>query len=176
VGVLGSLVCDYAARQKSNRMKFFVVEQIPTLEPKKLQQEYAFLGGTAVDWLSIRVLELCYTNFEMVGIAQDMKFIGNPFRWVIERRVSIQAEIDAAVLHLYSLSKNQAEILIDSFAVLRKYEERDHGEFRTKRLVLSAYDAMAQAKAAGTAYISPLSPGPADPSLCHVPSATEVAH
>jgi hypothetical protein len=50
---------------------------------------------------------------------------------------------------------------------LRKYEERDHNEFRTKRLVLAAYDAMAEAKAAGTQYVSPLAPPPADPSLCH---------
>jgi hypothetical protein len=167
VGVLGSLVCDYAARQKSSRMKYFVVEQIPTLSPEALREPRGFLDGSAVDWLSVRVLELCYTNHEMLGLADDMNFKGGPFRWDPERRVILQAEIDAALLHLYGLTKEQGEILLDSFAVLRKYEERDHGEFRTRELVLTAYDAMAEAKAAGTAFVSPLSPPPADPSLCH---------
>jgi hypothetical protein len=172
VGVLGSLVCDYAARQKSSRMKYFVVEQIPALSPDALQENHIFLNGNAVDWLAVRVLELCYTNHEMVGLADDMNFKGGPFKWDLGRRLFLQAEIDAALLHLYRLTKEQGEILLDSFAVLRKYEERDHGEFRTKRLVLTAYDAMAMAKAAGTAYVSPLSPPPADPSLCH-PSSVE---
>lgn len=167
VGVLGSLVCDYAARQKSSRMKYFVVEQIPALVPAALQEHHVFLDGTASDWLAIRVLELCFTNHELVGIAKDMDFHGGPFRWNPERRVAIQAEIDAAMLHLYNLTRQQGETLLDSFAVLRKYEERDYNDFRTKRLVLAVFDAMAEAKAAGTAYVSPLSPPPADTSLCH---------
>lgn len=175
VGVLGSLVCDYAARQKSSRMKYFVVEQIPALSPEALNREYQFLNGSAVEWLSSRVLELCYTNREMQGLARDMNFDGEPFRWVPERRMVLQAEIDAAILHLYELKKDQAETLLESFTVLRKYEERDHGEFRTKRLVLTAYDAMAMAKASGTAYQTPLSPPPADISLCHAAEGSDVA-
>jgi hypothetical protein len=53
--------------------------------------------------------------------------------------------------------------VIDSFFVLRKNEERTCGEFRTRRLVLAAYDAMAT----GT-YGSPLDPpaghGPRHPT------------
>lgn len=59
--------------------------------------------------------------------------------------------------------------------MLRKYEERDHGEFRTKRLVLTAYDAMAKAKASGTVYQTLLSPPPADISLCHGVEGSAVA-
>jgi len=50
--------------------------------------------------------------------------------------------------------------VLDSFPVVRKYEERDYGEFRTKRLVLDCYDAMATAAATGTAWCSPLDPPP----------------
>lgn len=167
VGVLGSLVCDYAARQKSNRMKYFVVEQIPVLSPTELLVEQGFLGTTAVAWLANRVFELCYTNVEMAGLAKDMGREHGPFQWSTQRRVALQSEVDAAIMHLYGLSGLQAEMLIDSFTVLRKYEERDHGEFRTKRLVLTAYDAMASAKELGIAYQTPLSPPPGDPSLCH---------
>lgn len=50
--------------------------------------------------------------------------------------------------------------MLDSFFVLRKYEERDCGEFRTKRLVLAAYDAMTGAAETGAPYTSPLDPPP----------------
>ena len=56
--------------------------------------------------------------------------------------------------------RDDAEHVLDSFFVLRKYEERDHGEFRTKRLVLAAYDAMTQAAETGVPFESPLDPPP----------------
>lgn len=165
--VLGSLVMDYAVRQRAMNIKFFVLEQAPVLLPEQLSQEVLWLGAAPVEWLAPRLLELCYTNVELEAFARDLDFEGGPFNWNIDRRPLIQAEIDAAMLHLYELNREQAEWVLDSFTVLRKYEERDHSEFRTKRLVLNMYDAMAKAKEQGTAYVTPISPSPADPSLCH---------
>lgn len=170
--VLSSLVVDYAIRQRAMNIKFFVLEQAPVLSPEQMDQEVHWLGVTAIEWLKSRLLELWFTNVELEAFARDLGFEGRPFIWNKIRRPAIQAEIDAAMLHLYGLTKEQSEWVLNSFTVLRKYEERDHDEFRTKRLVLAAYDAMAEAKAARTAYISPLSPPPADPSLCH-PSSVE---
>ncbi len=144
VAVLSSFVIDYDARQKSSRMKFFVVEQLAILPPAALEVKRAWLGSTARDWLAQRFLELSYTSFELAPFARDLGLDLTPFRWNVERRVLLQAEIDAAVLHLYDLTRSQAEWLLDSFSVLRKYEERDHGEFRTKRHVLEIYDDLAQ--------------------------------
>jgi hypothetical protein len=164
---MSSLTADYCARQKSNAMTFFVVEQIAILAPEKLRDAPDWLGSSVREWLSRRVLELIFTNDELGAFARDLGWDGSPFRWSVERRSLVQAEIDAAVLHLYGLDRGKTEWLIDSFAVLRKYEERDLGEFRTKRLVLEIYDEMAKARASGTAYQTRLSPPPADPSLCH---------
>ncbi len=154
-------------------IKFFVLEQAPVLSPEQMDQEVDWLGATAIEWLKSRLLELWFTNVELEAFARDLGFGGRPFIWNKIRRLAIQAEIDAAMLHLYGLTREQSEWVLNSFTVLRKYEERDHNEFRTKRLVLAAYDAMAEAKAARTAYISPLSPPPADPSLCHPSSAED---
>ena len=63
---------------------------------------------------------------------------------------------------------------MDSFAVVRKYDERDHGEYRTKRLILEIYDAMADAAARGTTYESKLDP-PAGHGPRHDPGG-EVTH
>jgi hypothetical protein len=166
-GVLSSLLVDYAARQKSTRMTFFVVEQLPIIVPSVLAEKNIWLGSTPESWLSDRVLELCYTNEELALFAADLGFNHPPFRWQPERRVVLQAEIDAAVLQLYGLNRTQTEWLLDSFTVLRKYEEADHGEFRTKRLVLEIYDQISTAKQAGRAYQTRLKPAPADPSCCH---------
>lgn len=165
--VLSSLVADYAVRQKTNAMTFFVMEQAAVLSRDSLSEPLTWLGETAGDWLLPRALELFYTNNELYALCEDLGRTHPPFVWNAERRALIQAEIDAAMLHLYGLDREQADWILDSFAVLRKYEERDHGEFRTKRLVLTAYDAMTKAKATGTAFQTPLSPSPADPSLCH---------
>ena len=173
--VLSSLVVDYAVRQKSNRMTFFIVEQIPMLTQHRLHQSERWLGEDTIGWINKRAIELFYTNWELKGLADSLRLEFPPFRWMPERRSILQAELDAAVLHLYGLDRQQAEWILDSFTVLRKYEERDHEEFRTKRLVLAAYDAMADAKKLGTAYKTPLDPPPADPSLCHPSIAVEAA-
>nr|WP_170541148.1 N-6 DNA methylase [Ruegeria arenilitoris] len=173
--VLSSLVTDYGVRQKTNAMTFFVMEQAAVLSRATLDIEYAWLGETAREWLLPRAFELFYTNRELAALAEDLGHSHPPFTWNSQRRAHNQAEIDAAMFHLYGLDREQAEWILDSFTVLRKYEERDHEEFRTKRLVLTAYDAMAVAKQSGVAYQTPLSPPPADPSLCHHAPDTEAA-
>jgi hypothetical protein len=173
--VLGSLVMDYAVRQRAMNIKFFVLEQAPVLTPEQLSHEVLWLGTAPVEWFAPRLLELCYTNVELEAFARDLNFEGEPFNWNIDRRPLIQAEIDAAMLHLYELNREQVEWVLDSFTVLRKYEERGHNEFRTKRLVLAAYDAMAKAKELGTAYVTPISPPPAEVSLCHPAEVREPA-
>jgi len=174
VALMNSLVADYCVRQKSSAMTFFVVEQISIIPPERLHLPLEWLGDSAKDWLANRVLELCYTNEELASFATDLGRDHPPFRWQPDRRVLLQAEIDAAVLHLYGLNRTQAEWLLDSFTVLRKYEERDHGEFRTKRLVLEIYDEMAAAKQTGRAYQTRLNPVPADPSCCHPAKAAPI--
>ena len=173
VGCLSALLTDYSARQRAMNMKYFVVEQIPVPSPEVLSVFLSWLGSSPEDWIADRVLELSYTNEELAPFAADLGRDHPPFRWQPKRRVFLQAEIDAAVLHLYGLSRTQADWLLDSFTVLRKYEERDHGEFRTKRIVLEIYDEMASAKLTGRAYSTRLDPVPADPSCCHVATTVD---
>jgi hypothetical protein len=107
-----------------------------------------------------RVLELTYTSHRIAPYARDLGDAGPPFRWNPERRTAIRAELDAAMMHVYGLGRDEVEHVLDSFPVVRKYEERDYGEFRTKRLVLDCYDAMATAAATGTAWRTALDPPP----------------
>jgi hypothetical protein len=170
IGVLSSLVVDYDARQRSSAMSFFVIEQLALLTPTTLAEHRQWLGSTIRDWLVDRVAELCYTNVELTPFARDLGFAHPPFGWDPERRILMQAEIDAVVLHLYGLGRSQAEWLLDSFTVLRKYEERDCGEFRTKRLVLEMFNELEEAQQNRRTYQTHLDPPPADPRCCQRPS------
>jgi len=93
--------------------------------------------------------------------AVDLGDDGPPFRWDEERRALLRADLDAAFLHVYGLAREEAEHVLDSFPVVHKYDERDHGEYRTKRLVLEAYDRMATSTANGGAGWQPLADIPA---------------
>jgi hypothetical protein len=61
---------------------------------------------------------------------------------------------------VFGLTRTEVEHVLDSFFVLRGYEERDHGEFRTSRLVLDCYDALTESEASGTPYNTPIDPPP----------------
>ncbi len=68
--------------------------------------------------------------------------------------------LDAAYFHLYGLERDEVEHVMESFDALRRREEKQLGEFRTKRLILERYDAMAEAAQDGTAYQTILDPSP----------------
>jgi hypothetical protein len=110
------------------------------------------------DWFLPRVLELAYTAWDLKSFAQDCGEDGPPNIWNAERRFQLQCEIDAAFFHLYSVSRDDAAYILDTFPVLARAEKREHGEYRTKRSVLNIYDALAEASASGQPYVSPLGP------------------
>lgn len=171
IAAMSSLCADYALRQKSTRMNLFVVKQAPVPSPACLSSTN-LLGRPVSDFVVPRVIELCVTSDDMRRMASDCGLGGGPFRWEPERRAAIQAELDALFFHLYGLDRRDTEWVLDSFTVLRKYEERPVekggvGEFRTKRLVLEYYDRMAEAIASGVPYDSPISPPPGDDSQRH---------
>ena len=56
---------------------------------------------------------------------------------------------------------------METFPIVKRKDEAAFGEYRTKRLILEVYDAMAKAIETGEPYQTILDPPPADPSLCH---------
>ncbi|GAA5155837.1 N-6 DNA methylase [Pseudonocardia eucalypti] len=159
-----TLAFDYIARQKisGTGMKYFLTKQLACPTP-------AIFAGpapwepdrTLAEWVTPYVLELSYTSWRIRPYAREMSLDGPPFRWDPERRALLRADLDAAFLHVFGLTRPEAEHVLDSFLVLRKYEERDHGDYRTRRLVLDAYDRMAAASARGGTGWSPLADLPA---------------
>jgi hypothetical protein len=148
VSCLCSLVLDFVARQKIGgiTLNFFYVKQFPVLPPSAFTDaDLAFIVP--------RVLELTYTSNAMKPFADDLGFKGNaPFPWDEDRRALLRAELDARIARLYGLTGDQLRYILDpsdvmgasypseTFRVLKKNEMDRYGEYRTRRLVLEAWD------------------------------------
>lgn len=160
-GILSSIVFDYVTRQKvgGKSMNFFYVKQFPVLTPDQIP--------STMQWQIVkRVAELCYFNHDMDGWAEELweemseeqraelPQLGAQQPWVYnpERRAILQAELDAIFAHLYGLDTEDLRYILDpedicgkgcineTFRVLKDNELRQYGEYRTKRLVLEAWN------------------------------------
>jgi hypothetical protein len=163
VACMSSLVCDFIARVKlgGTHMSAFVLRQLPIPEPAFLDAPPPWDGRTSLrDWVVARAVELTYTAWDLEGFAVAWGHPGAPFRWIPARRQQLLAELDAAFLHVYGLDWDQAEFVLEDFRITKRQEERDLGEFRTRRLVLGSFDRILDASQNGQSYVSPLTPPP----------------
>ncbi len=145
--IWSSMTFDYIVRQKlsGTHLTYGVLHQVACPVPSDFGMSSRWEGMPTREWIIPRVLELAYTSHRLAPYARDFGDDGPPFRWDPDRRALIRAELDAAMFHVYGMARDEVEHVLDSFFVVRKYEERDYGEFRTRRLVLAAYDAMVSA-------------------------------
>ena len=158
---LSSIPFDYCARQKGGgvHLNYFALRQLPALRPEAYGISARWATPVRIrDWLLPRVLELTYTAWNLKAFAEDCGDDGPPFIWDSGRRLQLRCEIDAAFFHLYGISQDDTARILDTFPVLEKSETRAYGEYRTKRVVLETYDALAAAAAQGIPYDSPLGP------------------
>jgi hypothetical protein len=119
------------------------------------------------NWIFPRALELSYTAWDLEPFAKDCGYNGPPFRWDEERRFLLRCELDAAYFHLYGIGREDVDYIMDTFRVWKQKEEKQYGEYRTKRMILEIYDEMQRAMETGEPYKTRLEPPPADPSVAH---------
>jgi len=151
LGNMNSLPLDWAARLSvgGTHMSHFIVKQLPVLPPEAYLRK-AESGQAFVELVVPRVLELTYTSYELRGFARDLGYNGPPWIWDEERRHRLTCELDAIYAHMYGLDRDDLEWILDpqepsaSFPGLKRAEERDFGEYRTRRYVLDAYDQMSR--------------------------------
>ncbi|MFI0542692.1 Eco57I restriction-modification methylase domain-containing protein [Streptomyces sp. WSLK1-3] len=150
VAAWSSFAFDYAARQNigGTHLSFFTVKQLPVPTPTQLSAHAPFIVQ--------RVLELAYTTTDMKGLATHLGDVGPSFCWNQDRRQVIRAELDALFFHLYGISREDADYILDTFPIVRRKDEAKYGSYRTKELILAEYDRMA---AAGLTLENPLVEG-----------------
>ena len=65
------------------------------------------------------------------------------------------AELDAAMFHLYGLDRADVEYIMETFPIVKRLDEADFGDYRTKVLILKVYDAIQLAIDTRVPYQSP---------------------
>jgi hypothetical protein len=169
---MNSFILDYVLRQKASggHVNYYIFEQLPFLPPKQFQSPPAWdATHDLFSWIGSRFLELTYTAWDVRDFAIDVGYAGPPFVWNSGRRFLLKCELDSAYFHLYGIESNEIEHVMDTFPVVRRRDEQQFNEYRTKRVILEIYDAMANAMRTGRPYKTALSPRPADPQGGHQP-------
>lgn len=166
LGNWSSLVSDYIARQKvgGTHLTYGYLKQFPVLPPDRYTDP-------DLAYIVPRVLELTHTAHDMQAWADDLAAYDprppeqrrTPYGWHPERRAQLRAELDAYYARLHGLTRNELRYILDpadapfgpsgallgpdypseTFRGLKAKEERAYGEYRTRRLVLAAWDKLA---------------------------------
>jgi hypothetical protein len=102
-----------------------------------------------------RVARLVCTGQEMNGywsaLAQETfvesfsEASGIPGELEGQQRALLEAELDAFVAkEVFGLTRHEIDYVLGTFPIVEKRDRKEYGEFRSKRLILSAYDAMSE--------------------------------
>jgi hypothetical protein len=149
IAAQSSLVFEYVARQKIDGpvVRAAHWKQLPVPTPDMLEPHLPFIVP--------RVLELVYTSSDMGPFARDLDDTGDPFAWDPERRAELRAELDALFFRLYGIDdRDDVAYIIDTLQAPADGRERDETKGddgqRARKLVLRAYDRMAEATGTST--------------------------
>ena len=114
-------------------MTYHFLKQFPVIPPDQF---------TAAIHKFIRscVLELVYTAYDLKPFAEDLDYHGPPFRWDPDRRAILKAELDALYAHLFRINKSDLEYILGTFPIVKRKDEEQFGEYRTKRLIMEKYE------------------------------------
>jgi hypothetical protein len=162
LAVLNSFVFDFAARQKvgGTHLKFFTMRQLPVLHPAVVSGLVPWgTRDVAADWLVRRVASLTTSASDMKVWAEDLGMDSQP-AYDPHTRGILRTELDAALFHLYGVVRAEVDYIMDTFPIVKRKDEAEFGEYRTKRLILENYDRMQECIVNGTEFVSTLDPAP----------------
>ncbi len=140
---LSAFAFDFVTRQKvqGQNLNWFIVEQLPVIAPADYDRSFG--ATTARDLVRDHVLRLTYTAHDMAPFARDLGYDGEPFIWDEEERRHLRARLDALYFHLYGLSRDDAEYILDTFPIVRREDEAACGTYRTRDMTLAYMNALA---------------------------------
>lgn len=170
----------------------FTMKQLPVVSLNDYSRPITWGSETLLDWVIPRVLELTFTAWDIQSLAEDCGYNGPPFVWNEERRFLLRCELDAAFFHIYlgqasewdrlpqellecfPTPRDAVSYIMDSFPIVKRKDDAKHdGDYRTKRVILEIYDALAESTRSGKPYKTRLDPPPADDRCCHTPKKAE---
>ena len=141
---LNSIVLDFIARQSisGSHMTFGILKQLPIFPPQ-------FYDQTKQKFICERVIKLIQNDQNMTNFSEICSIIEI---WDDVLRAKLISELDAFYAAAYKLTREELRYILDpaelmgddypseTFRVLKNREIKEHGEYRTQRLVLEAWD------------------------------------
>jgi hypothetical protein len=146
VATLATFVCDYIARQKmqGTHLNSYILEQLPVIPPQKFNRKFG--AETAAEIIREDVLHLTYVSHDMAGFAESQGYSGSPFAWDEEDRLRRRARLDALFFHLYGIAPEDIKYILSTFPIVIREETQKYGSFRSEKLILGYYNALAAGK------------------------------
>ncbi|MFI2223110.1 Eco57I restriction-modification methylase domain-containing protein [Streptomyces fradiae] len=150
VAAFNSMPLDFLLRLRQGGLHVsdYILEQLPIPASQDVLSHREFVLR--------RVLELAFVDLGTEAFARDFGDTGAPFIWDEDRRTVIRAELDALFFHLYGITRDDVDYILDTFPIVKRKDEAKYGTYRTKDLILAEYDRMA---AAGVSLTNPLVDG-----------------
>lgn len=144
---LNSIVLDYVVRQKLTgiHLSDYIIKQVPVIPPE------AYTAGD-LSFISPRVCELLYVTWDQAPLACDLGYDGPPYKWDAGRRAILRTELDAYYAAIYGLTRDELRYILDpqdvygpdfpseTFRVVKEREFKAFGTYRTRDLILNAWD------------------------------------
>lgn len=151
-----SFVFDFVLRQFLSQPSIpqSTFEQLPTLTSTSVA-DARWLGPDPYRWVTSRAVRLIATAQEMEALGRECSSAFDSYPWDPELREGLRTELDAAFFCLYGVARDDVDYIMETFPIVKRKDVAAHGEYRTKRMILEIFDAMAEAEATGLPYASP---------------------
>ncbi|AHW62296.1 Eco57I restriction-modification methylase [Draconibacterium orientale] len=134
---LSTLAFDYIVRNKlgSENIAKFVIKQLPVISEEHLTAKI-------FDFIQSKALRLYYVSNDLKPVANDLNYQGEPFTWDEEERFQLKCELDAIYGHLYGLTREEFDYILETFPIVKRKDIEKYGTYRTKDTILKLYDEM----------------------------------
>ena len=140
-----SFVFDFALRQSigGTHLNKYILKQLPMPTPEDVEEfivQTNDTNETLNDFLKNRGQKLIWTSHSLDSLGDGLDPASEPYSWDESERRTLRAEIDGAIAQVYDIPRDDFAYILDQFEILKDRENKEYGEYRTKKDCLAAFD------------------------------------
>jgi len=144
LSVFNSFTFDFILRQSLGgaNLNKYILKQLPMPTPTEFSKKTVDANGVREDlddFLINRTRRLVWTSHSLDGLGNQGGMEG-PVSWNDDKRAEWKAEINAAIAHIYGVSRPDFKFILEEFDVLKQKEVAEFGRYKTKVKTLEAFD------------------------------------
>jgi hypothetical protein len=130
-----NIIFDYIVRNKlgGTNFTYHIIKQLPIIPLDKYSSE-------VTESLKKKLIELTYTSCDLKPFAKDIGYSGEPYAWDEDRRLTVSSEIDAIYAHLYEITNDDLDYILETFPIVKRKNIEQYNEYRTKRIIREKYE------------------------------------